>query len=299
MRLRSIRSGFTLIELLVVIAIIAILAAILFPVFAQAREKARQASCTSNVKQATLSILMYVQDYDEVFVPGGMGTQDFGTNCSGVVDGNRNMNNYNGMCQFSNVPYANCNGWPCIGPDGSGSFAARLYPYIKNFGIFACPSANNSAVNPGQDQYPSNPYQAFTNPTTQRPLSYTYNADFSEQSDAAPPTPAQNGILWETGRIRAGFDADWGQDPQFYRAARWNDWYSPHMGGCIIGFADGHAKYYRDDATGPGGDQTQFGKQTWGLPYGEVCPTLGINQPGLLWWRSVPATEDQNGGPPC
>ncbi len=61
------RRGFTLIELLVVIAIIAILAAILFPVFARAREKARQASCLSNLKQLGLAMLMYVQDYDGVF----------------------------------------------------------------------------------------------------------------------------------------------------------------------------------------------------------------------------------------
>ncbi len=60
-------SGFTLIELLVVIAIIAILAAILFPVFAQAREKARAISCLSNMNQENLGIMMYVQDYDETF----------------------------------------------------------------------------------------------------------------------------------------------------------------------------------------------------------------------------------------
>ena len=61
-------AGFTLIELLVVIAIIAILAAILFPVFARAREKARQSSCLSNVKQITMGFMMYLQDYDEKFM---------------------------------------------------------------------------------------------------------------------------------------------------------------------------------------------------------------------------------------
>ena len=65
--LRSPRRGFTLIELLVVIAIIAILAAILFPVFAQAREKARMTACLSNMKQIGTSLMMYVQDYDETF----------------------------------------------------------------------------------------------------------------------------------------------------------------------------------------------------------------------------------------
>src|SRR5262245_11847086 len=84
--IRNRRGGFTLIELLVVIAIIAILAAILFPVFAQAREKARQTTCTSNLKQMGNAMLMYVQDYDETF-PFVNGTNprvdpsvDWGTN---------------------------------------------------------------------------------------------------------------------------------------------------------------------------------------------------------------------------
>lgn len=68
--MKQTRNGFTLIELLVVIAIIAILAAILFPVFAQAREKARSISCLSNVRQLGTCVLMYSQDYDELFPTG-------------------------------------------------------------------------------------------------------------------------------------------------------------------------------------------------------------------------------------
>jgi len=77
--MRRPRFGFTLIELLVVIAIIAILAAILFPVFAQAREKARQASCLSNMKQIGLGMTMYVQDYDETFPHSPWNGQAVGT----------------------------------------------------------------------------------------------------------------------------------------------------------------------------------------------------------------------------
>jgi prepilin-type N-terminal cleavage/methylation domain-containing protein len=71
-------TGFTLIELLVVIAIIAILAAILFPVFARARENARRASCQSNLKQIGLGFLMYAQDYDSVLPALGWATDSSG-----------------------------------------------------------------------------------------------------------------------------------------------------------------------------------------------------------------------------
>jgi len=79
------RKGFTLIELLVVIAIIAILAAILFPVFARAREKARQTSCLSNVKQIGTAIMMYVQDYDEMMMYGHDNTSGYWWSANGFL----------------------------------------------------------------------------------------------------------------------------------------------------------------------------------------------------------------------
>jgi len=121
--------GFTLIELLVVIAIIAILAAILFPVFAQAREKARQSSCISNAKQMALATLQYVQDYDETF-PFGYGTNGSVWNTSGGVPfvgdtpanwRTANANWVGGMSQY---------------------WSNAVQPYTKNFGVVLCPSAS-------------------------------------------------------------------------------------------------------------------------------------------------------------
>ena len=101
------KRGFTLIELLVVIAIIAILAAILFPVFARAREKARQASCQSNLKQLALAAAMYAQDYDEKLTIG----------------------------------------WePCTAGTDDGMWYWRWQPYINNIQLFVCPSGYNSVV---------------------------------------------------------------------------------------------------------------------------------------------------------
>ncbi len=104
------KSGFTLIELLVVIAIIAILAAILFPVFAQAREKARQASCISNVKQIALAVTMYTQDFDETYP---------------IVQW---WGDYN---------------WATM----KGGWAFAINPYIKNLGVWKCPSDGGGLAN--------------------------------------------------------------------------------------------------------------------------------------------------------
>jgi prepilin-type N-terminal cleavage/methylation domain-containing protein/prepilin-type processing-associated H-X9-DG protein len=111
---RSVKSAFTLIELLVVIAIIAILAAILFPVFAQAREKARQTGCLSNCKQIGLGLMMYVQDYDETY-PGA----------------------------FLRVPPINGGGVDRI------PLECQIEPYVKNTGIWTCPSAEPAPKNSG------------------------------------------------------------------------------------------------------------------------------------------------------
>lgn len=107
--MKEVKRGFTLIELLVVIAIIAILAAILFPVFARARENARRTSCLSNLKQIGIGLMMYTQDYDEKITRTW-----YGPRANDEEDSNKNTGDYKWM--------------------------DAIYPYVKSEQLFVCPS---------------------------------------------------------------------------------------------------------------------------------------------------------------
>ena len=127
------RRGFTLIELLVVIAIIAILAAILFPVFAKAREKARQTSCLSNLKQLELGLMQYASDYDQRNIYSGLDAGGVAATPTGPYTGN-------GKTRW----------W----------WFDMLQPYVKNRQIIICPSDSGTTSCCG---FPNRSYQPNTN----------------------------------------------------------------------------------------------------------------------------------------
>jgi prepilin-type N-terminal cleavage/methylation domain-containing protein/prepilin-type processing-associated H-X9-DG protein len=160
MTLRRHARGFTLIELLVVIAIIAILAAILFPVFARAREAARGTSCRSNLRQIGAAMMMYAQDYDEMLFPYRTRARN-----------------------------------PFAGQPGVSAFAANrtffnhlLDPYIKNAGVWKCPSNPNAWVNIDTANLDTEP--AFQSYGGQN--SYAANALYCFPADLGLPMAAMN-----------------------------------------------------------------------------------------------------------
>ncbi len=200
------RRGFTLIELLVVIAIIAILAAILFPVFARAREKARQANCQSNLKQIGLGILMYAQDYDELTTPTYM---------------------YN--------PWGSNLLW----------WEDLIQPYTKNYQLVICPSANPGwAYTYARPPWPGVPnplmwsYTANNNGGNQAPVPMpsqggTALAKIADVAGTILICESTNRELWDYTRTDA-FAADGTGDID----RRHND-------GCNWLFADGHVKFMK------------------------------------------------------
>ncbi len=204
------RRAFTLIELLVVIAIIAILSAILFPVFAQARERARSASCLSNCKQIGLAIMMYTQDYDETYFwqpwPG-QETSDY----------------YLGI------------------PQPQQGWYDMIQPYVKNQGIFHCPSYDGSNFYAGA--YPAN----YT-------LSYGMNEllfGYKWIPEATLQAPADIAMLADATSTWATFIGMEVQDSDNVQRRYWlksdgKTWLygePRHFGGINGIFADGHAKF--------------------------------------------------------
>jgi prepilin-type N-terminal cleavage/methylation domain-containing protein/prepilin-type processing-associated H-X9-DG protein len=163
------KSAFTLIELLVVIAIIAILAAILFPVFGRARENARRSSCQSNLKQIGLGIMQYTQDYDET-IPR---TYYYGSKTGATVNSNAS-------------PYSITD--PSLSEDHptviNYKWTDAIYPYVKNEQVFVCPSAPSRGVGAaGWIDVGLNKYQY--RPTSNRRFgSYALNAAYHGHGSA-------------------------------------------------------------------------------------------------------------------
>ena len=207
-RLSGTLAAFTLIELLVVIAIIAILAAILFPVFAKAREKARQTSCLSNVKQIGLAIMMYVQDYDELYP-------------------RTNTWNYPAAYYPADWPY---------------NWVAVLAPYVKNTQIFVCPSTRGNGPTPsgndmGVQGYLMSYYFGFWYSVGMAQILEPANTAMI--GDGKYNSNSMNYNLDANGNPVSGGQYDWANDMFGWGAT------SPHNEGLNIGYADGHAKWVK------------------------------------------------------
>ncbi len=184
------RRAFTLIELLVVIAIIAILAAILFPVFAQAREKARGVSCLSNTKQIGLALIMYAQDYDETFPLA-----------YGWYPGSGWADNF-----YMDVPAD----WQGSGPHYTelmrAFWANSCRPYIKSDALYKCPSSPEVRLD-------GNSYDAPLKPWTD--ITYTYNGLLMSLTLSEIAAPSYLPMLWE-GFGKASPAGDSSSAPKLY-----------------------------------------------------------------------------------
>jgi prepilin-type N-terminal cleavage/methylation domain-containing protein/prepilin-type processing-associated H-X9-DG protein len=208
------RKGFTLIELLVVIAIIAILAAILFPVFAKAREKARQTSCLSNVKQLVLGALQYVQDYDEM-IPGYWDNSYLWT--EKIMPYVKNQQVFS--CP-SNKP-----GWQCPPSYGLGYHAPESDASVRD---------PNFRTGYGWNAWyaPSYPAPGLTPPASARGL-------YASTALGAVNLPAET-ILLGDGTCARQYGPIWVYNVQINSPS-----YNKHNDGNNYGFVDGHAKWLK------------------------------------------------------
>jgi prepilin-type N-terminal cleavage/methylation domain-containing protein/prepilin-type processing-associated H-X9-DG protein len=203
------RTGFTLIELLVVIAIIAILAAILFPVFARARENARRASCQSNLKQIGLGVMQYTQDYDEKY------------------------------------PLYN-NG---VAPNGVGGWASVLQPYLRSTQIYQCPSESNGPnSDPTQTGYTDYTYNlslgwlnSAAAPMPPGPISQAALTQ-SALTVMVLDSGSQSAIGWATG---ASTNCSAATPCTAGLAILYPASVVRHLDGANFAFADGHVKWYK------------------------------------------------------
>jgi prepilin-type N-terminal cleavage/methylation domain-containing protein/prepilin-type processing-associated H-X9-DG protein len=217
--------GFTLIELLVVIAIIAILAAILFPVFAKARERAQTTACLSNMKQLGLSLTMYTDDHNER-LPG----------------------NKDALAGHS-LNTGNKLGW--MDPAAGVNWAASIFPYVKSLDIYLCPtSMPRQQLNNGSGV--GNPDTDMARASGAGNTSYILNGVVSNKALTQVKNPAGTIFLQEmlsrtcTAQVRPVLEN--AAIPRIYVGVDYWLYSNVHNEGGNLAFCDGHAEYQRKSA---------------------------------------------------